>query len=83
MSAHAYIQYADVPEELTTASSQRVDDVTKAKIIAFPGCPLCGQIEVLGDGRIQVEFPFPRGAELRDVLLDWLVHWGISFTVVM
>ncbi|WP_454826050.1 phage portal protein [Paraburkholderia xenovorans] len=83
MSAYAYIQYADVPDDLTASSSQHIDSVTKAKIIAFPGCPLCGQIEVLSDNRIQVEFPFPRGGELRGALVDWLMHWGISFTVVM
>jgi hypothetical protein len=83
MSAHAYIQYADVPDVLTASSSQHVDSVTKAKVIAFDGCPLCGQIDVLSDSRIQVEFPFPRGAELRTALVDWLMHWGIHFTVVM
>jgi hypothetical protein len=83
MSAHAYIQYGDVPDTLTAASSQRVDSVTEVKLISFPGCPLCGQIEVLSDSRIQIEFPFPRGAELRGALVDWLMHWGISCTVVM
>jgi hypothetical protein len=83
MSAHAYIQYADVPDALTASSSQHVDSVTKAKVIAFDGCPLCGHLEVLSDNRIQIEFPFPRGAELRAALVDWLMHWGIHFTVVM
>jgi hypothetical protein len=83
MSAHAYIQYADVPQILIDTSSQHVDSATKAKVIAFDGCPLCGQIEVLDGHRIQIEFPFPRGAELRGALVEWLMHWGIHFTVVM
>ncbi|MGF6549328.1 phage portal protein [Paraburkholderia youngii] len=83
MSAHAYIQYADVPDSLAASSKQHFDSATQAKVIAFDGCPLCGQLEVLDDNRIQIEFPFPRGAELRGALVDWLMHWGIHFTVVM
>ena len=83
MSAHAYIQYADVPQSLIDSSSQRIDSATQAKLIALDGCPLTGQIEVLGDSRIQIEFPFPRAIELRNALVDWLMHWGIHFTVVM
>ncbi|NYH21403.1 phage portal protein [Paraburkholderia bryophila] len=83
MSAHAYIQYADIPDSLIASSSQRVDSITKVKLISFDGCPLVGQIEVLEQNRIQVEFAFPRAAELRAALVDWLMHWGIHFTVVM
>ncbi|MBB5444634.1 MULTISPECIES: phage portal protein [unclassified Paraburkholderia] len=83
MSAHAYIQYADVPQPLIDSSSQRVDSVTLAKLIAFDGCPLTGQIEVLSDNRIQIEFPFPRADELRNSLVAWLMHHGISFAAVM
>ncbi|MEX3961043.1 phage portal protein [Paraburkholderia sp. EG286B] len=83
MSAYAYIQYSDVPEALTKSSSQHLDSATKHKVIAFDGCPLCGHLDVLADGRIQIEFPFPRSAELRTALVDWLMHWGIHFTVVM
>lgn len=83
MSAHAYIQYADVPAALTASSSQHVDSVTKAKVIAFDGCPLCGHLEVLSDNRIQIEFPWPRARELRHALDDWLSYHGISYTVVM
>lgn len=83
MSAHAYIQYADVPQSLIDSSSQHVDSITKAKVIAFDGCPMCGQIDVLSDNRIQIEYSFPRAAELRAALVDWLMHWGIHFAVVM
>jgi hypothetical protein len=83
MSAHAYIQYGDVPQALIAASSQRIDSATQAKLISFPDCPLTGQIDVLSDDRIQIEFPWPRASELRRSLDDWLMHWGISFTVVM
>jgi len=83
MSAHAYVQYSDVPLPLIESSRQRVDSATQAKLISIDGCPLTGQIDVLSDNRIQIEFPFPRGAELRGALVDWLMHWRIHFTVVM
>jgi len=82
MSAHAYIQYADVPDNLTASSRQHIDDVTKAKMVAFDGCPLVGQLDPVGD-RLQVEYPFPRNDDLRNQLVQWFVHWGIHFTVVM
>jgi hypothetical protein len=83
MSAHAYIQYADVPQPLIDASSQRIDGATQAKLIAFPECPLTGQIDVLSDDRIQIEFPWPRARELRHALDDWMNYHGINYTVVM
>jgi hypothetical protein len=82
MSAHAYIQYADVPQPLIESSRQRVDGATKAKLISIEGCPLSGQIDVLSDNRIQIEFPWPRAPELRHALGDWLVYHGIPYTVV-
>lgn len=84
MSAHAYIQWADVPQQLIDSSRQHVDSVTGAKVVAFDGCPVCGEIE---DGkrlaRIQVQFPFPRALDIRHALVDWLWYHGIHFTVVM
>jgi hypothetical protein len=82
LSAHAYIQYADVPGELTASMHQQVDDVTQAKMVAFDGCPLVGQLGPVGD-RLQVEYPFPRNADLRNQLVQWFMHWGIHFAVVM
>jgi hypothetical protein len=82
MSAHAYIQWTDIPHRPISSSCQRVDDATGAKLIAFEGCPLTGKIDQVGD-RLQVEFPFPRNRVLRDELIGWLMHWGISFTVAM
>ena len=82
MSAHAYIQYADVPDELAASRCQHVDDATQAQMVAFDGCPLIGQLESVGE-QLQIEFPFPRSAELRGVLVNWLMHHGISFTVVI
>ncbi|MFM0689253.1 phage portal protein [Paraburkholderia strydomiana] len=83
MSAHAYIQYADVPDSLIASSRQRVDDNGGVKLISFDGCPLAGQIDELSNGRLQVEFPWPRAVELRGSLSDWLTYHGINFTVVM
>ncbi|MFM0495608.1 phage portal protein [Paraburkholderia caledonica] len=83
MSAHAYIQYAALPQLLIDSSTQHIDSVTKAKVVAFDGCPFCGQIDVLSDGRIQIEFPWPRARELRHALDDWMNYHGINYTVVM
>ena len=82
MSAHAYIQYADLPDKLTSSSRQCVDDITRAQMIQFDGCPLVGQLDPVGD-RLQVEYPFPRDADLRNRLVQWFMHWGIHFQVVM
>jgi hypothetical protein len=82
MSAHAYIHYADVPDQLTASSRQRVDSLTGAKLISFDDCPLIGQIDVLSDGRVQVEFVWPKLADLRHALGDWLMHHSIPYTVV-
>lgn len=83
MSAHAYIQYADVPDDLIAASHQRIEGCTGAKLISFAGCPLTGQIDALSDGSLQIEFPWLRAPELRHALGDWFMHWGIHYTVVM
>ncbi|MGY6256556.1 phage portal protein [Paraburkholderia caledonica] len=83
MSAHAYIQYADIPQPLIDASRQRVDEATQAKLVAFPDCPLTGHIDVLSNGSIQIEFPWPRARELRHALDDWMNYHGINYTVVM
>jgi hypothetical protein len=80
VTAHAYVQWSDVPQQLVDSSRQHVD-VTGAQIVAFDDCPLCGEIEAIG-ARIQIEFSFPRTLELRNALIDWLVHWGIPFAVV-
>jgi hypothetical protein len=86
MSAHAYIQWADVPTELARTSKQHVDEPTKAQIVALDGCPLCGEIEKIHGRepatRLQVQFPFPRESTLRDALIDWFMHWGIPFAVL-
>lgn len=81
MSAHAYIHWADVPQELIDSSKQHIDPDTREQIIAFKGCPLSGVIEQTQKG-LQVEFPMPRLAELRHGLADWFLHWGINYYVV-
>ncbi|MBB5462893.1 phage portal protein [Paraburkholderia sp. Cpub6] len=83
MSAHAYIQYADVPQQLIDSSGQIIDRDTGAKLIAFDGCPQVGELEVLADGRIQIEYSWARNVDLRHSLADWLTYHGIHFTVVM
>jgi hypothetical protein len=86
MSAHAYIQWADVPQELISTSQQHVDSITKAKVVAFDGCPFAGELETL-DAKpvgsvIQIQFPVPRNRDLRNSLFDWLIHHSIPYSVV-
>jgi hypothetical protein len=83
MSANAYVDWADIPQRLIGSSRQHIDSTTQAKLIAFDGCPFAGQLEQSTDGGLGVEFPFPRNAELRDQLIEWLLHWGIPFTVLV
>jgi hypothetical protein len=82
MSAHAYIQYANVPHSLIDVEPPARRRQRQAKLISIDGCPLVGQIDVLSDKRIQIEFPWPRAPELRHALGDWLVYHGIPYTVV-
>lgn len=78
MSAYCYIQITDIPRPLTDTAARRIDGDTRAKLIAFIGCPLVGV-----ETDEEVEFPFPRSVEIRESLVSWLVHWGICFRVVM
>lgn len=82
MSAHAFIQYADVPERLMTTAARQRDDVTGAHLITFEGYPLCGEIAE-SDSGLQIVFAWPHNAALRHQLGDWLTHNGLSFVVVM
>ncbi|WP_250451185.1 hypothetical protein [Caballeronia sp. ATUFL_M2_KS44] len=77
MTAYAYIETADVPRPLMDNAARRAADGDK--LIAFIGCPLTGIQQ--DDGEIQ--FPFPRAPEIRDELISWLCHWGLSFRVEM
>uniref|UniRef100_UPI003F4F8618 hypothetical protein n=1 Tax=Caballeronia sp. LjRoot34 TaxID=3342325 RepID=UPI003F4F8618 len=78
MSAFACIQITDIPRPLIDTAARRIDGDTRAKLIAFIGCPLVG---VESDD--EVEFPFPRSVEIREALVSWLVHWGICFRVML
>ncbi|MEM5384155.1 phage portal protein [Paraburkholderia phymatum] len=81
MSAHAYIQYADVPELLMESARRTIDADTGAALIQFDGYQHCGEI-VDGPDDLQIEFAWPRNSDLRHALDDWFTHHGISFTVV-
>lgn len=83
MSAHAYIQYADVPEQLLDSALRHRDTVTGAHLIAFDNCPFSGEISETSAGVTQIEYAWPHSIELRHALGDWLTHHGIHFTVVM
>lgn len=82
MSAHAYVQYADLPEALLTTARRRFECETGLHVIAIEGCPFCGEIRDAGGG-VQIEYPWPHNLSLRHALGDWLTHNGIAFTVVM
>jgi len=88
MSAFAYIEMPDVPAGLREGSMQRKDTESAATLISFEGCPLTGELRTVrsafSDGPVdQVEYPFPRNAQIRNDLVAWFVNHGINFTVVM
>ncbi|MPW17894.1 phage portal protein [Paraburkholderia sp. CNPSo 3157] len=79
MSALAFINLEDVPLQLRETSVQRLDDNASITLIYFDGCPLVGQCEA---GVAQIEYPFPRAPDLRNALVEWLLHWSINFYVI-
>ncbi|MFD1556017.1 phage portal protein [Paraburkholderia silviterrae] len=83
MTAHAYIQYDDVPEALLETALRHRDTVTGARLIAFDNSPFSGEISETSEGLTQIEFAWPHSVELRHALGDWLTYYGIDFTVVM
>ena len=82
MSAHAYIQYADVTEQLIESALRHHDNVTGAQLIAFDDCPFSGEISETSDGGTQIEYAWPNSLVLRHALGDWFTHHGIAFVVV-
>ena len=82
MSAHAYIQYADVPKGLLESARRTVDCESEAALIQLDGYPHSGEI-VDGSNDVQIAFAWPHDIGLRHALGDWLTHHGINFTVVM
>jgi hypothetical protein len=82
MSAHAYIQYADVPERMIESALRHRDTVTGAQLIAFDNCPLSGEISQTSDGNTQIEYAWPNSLNFRHALGDWFTHHGIAFVVV-
>ncbi|PVY34581.1 hypothetical protein C7413_107117 [Paraburkholderia silvatlantica] len=77
------IQWGDIPQALIDSSRQRIDEAQKLQLIALDGCPFSGELTRLAGGRLQLDFPFPRNPALREQLIEWALHWGISFTVVV
>ncbi|TCK39664.1 hypothetical protein B0G84_5004 [Paraburkholderia sp. BL8N3] len=76
MTARTYIQAADIPRPLLDTAARRVDGTQQ--LVAFIGCPITGT-----EVDDEIEFPFPRSPEIRDSLINWLCHWGLSFRVEM
>nr|WP_226383259.1 hypothetical protein [Burkholderia mayonis] len=78
MSAYLYFDLKDVADPVAKMAVRRNEALEGNRFIAFPGCPLEG-IE-LEDG--QIEMRFPRGEEIRTVLINWLMYWGTPFRVL-
>lgn len=78
VSAYLYFNMSDVVEPVAKTAVRRNEALTGNRFIAFPGCPLEG-VE-LEDG--QIEMRFPRSEEIRTVLINWLMYWGIPFRVL-
>lgn len=77
MSEVACIELSSVPEPLRAIAASRVDDAG-GRLVAFTGCPVVGREADNGE----IEFSFPRGVELRESLIDWMLYWGIPFRVM-
>jgi hypothetical protein len=82
MTAYACIPWEEIPKPLADSCRKEVEEGTRATLALFNGYPFAGQINETSSG-LQVEFLFSRDAQLRNALVDWLMYWGISFTVVM
>ncbi|WP_346275219.1 hypothetical protein [Burkholderia ambifaria] len=78
MSEFACIEWSSVPLPLRGIAVRRTETMTGKCLIAFTGCPVIGR-EIDND---EIEFPFPRGVELRESLIDWMLYWGIPFRVM-
>ncbi|KWZ38002.1 hypothetical protein WS72_24170 [Burkholderia savannae] len=78
VSAYLYFNLSDVAEPMAKTAVRRNEAATGNRFIVFPGCSLEG-VE-LEDG--QIEIRFHRGEEIRTVLINWLMYWGIPFRVL-
>ncbi|KGX68571.1 putative gp65 [Burkholderia pseudomallei TSV28] len=78
MSAYLYFDQGEIAEPVAKMAVRRNEASTGRRVIAFPGCPLEG-VELKGG---QIEMRFPRSEEIRTVLINWLMYWGIPFRVI-
>ncbi|WP_269501086.1 hypothetical protein [Burkholderia sp. IMCC1007] len=78
MSEITCIELSSIPAPLADSATRRADDVSGDRLVAFSGCPVVGREVDNGE----IEFPFPRGVELRESLIDWMLYWGIPFRVM-
>lgn len=79
MSEIACIELSSVPAPLRAIAASRIDDADGGRLVAFTGCPVVGREMDNGE----IEFSFPRGVELRESLIDWMLYWGIPFRVMV
>ncbi|ABC33963.1 putative gp65 [Burkholderia thailandensis E264] len=78
LSAYLYFDLGEIAEPVAKMALRRNEASTGRRVIAFPGCPLEG-VELKGG---QIEMRFPRSEEIRTVLINWLMYWGIPFRVL-
>ncbi|WP_063712432.1 hypothetical protein [Burkholderia lata] len=79
MSEVACIELSSVPAPLRAIAASRVDAASGDRLVAFTGCPVIGREADNGE----IEFSFPRGVDLRESLIDWMLYWGIPFRVMV
>ncbi|WP_089340590.1 hypothetical protein [Burkholderia singularis] len=78
MSAHLYFKLQHVIEPVAKFAIRRTEATTGDRLISFPGCPLTGT--ELDSGEVAVAFP--RSEDIRAVLINWLMYWGIPWRVL-
>lgn len=74
MRSYLYVKTASLPPQLLALEKRRREELSIW--ISFPGCPFAG----LAEGE-EIQFPFPRGTELRRRLTEWLDHWEVAYQV--
>lgn len=78
VSAYLYFDLASVPDPVVESAVRRIQRGSGSRAISFVGCPIAG-IEC-DSGEIQMLFV--RSEEIRAVLINWLMYWGIPFRVL-
>ncbi|WP_241300516.1 hypothetical protein [Burkholderia stabilis] len=79
MSEIVCIELSSVPVPLRAVAASRTDATSGDRLVAFTGCPVVGREVDNGE----IEFSFPRGVDLRESFINWMLYWGIPFRVIV